>query len=197
MTQDELNNEKFEVLELNLNGKTEIVLFSDTRIPKDLLDSLNIWAYDIRHSDECDNVFATVEDKVVVNYAGTILCGERLQIGVYNNIDDWSFTGENKTVIEYCADYTPKFIATKEELEAQCINYVVRALGAVGPISFSQSHFPPYINGQGYVLSVRVDDDGYIVAKTESGDLHEADMDLHIFYEIAASVYCFFKTQQT
>ena len=189
MTKDELNNKLFEVLELDLNGKVETVLFIDERIDKDLLKSLNVWMYHIRHSGEDSAIFSTVEESVLVNFAGTILCGERMNIACYNSIDDWNCTGIAMTIPEFIAQYQPYFFKLEDELKAQCINYICRAIEAIGPISFSYDN-QPYIN-QTPITCVKIDDDGFVIAENAESNtlIHESAMDIANLFDLAKAVY--------
>lgn len=189
MTKDELNNKLFEVLELNLNGKIETVLFIDERIDKDLLKLFNVWMYYIRHDDYDSTIFSTVEESVFVNFAGTIVCGERINIACYNHIDDWNFTGDTVTITEFLAQYKPKFFEMEDDLKAQCINYMLRVVEANGPISFSD-HNQPYIN-QMPIACVRIDDDGFFVAENAESNklIHESAMNVANLFDLAKAVY--------
>lgn len=189
MTKDELNNKRFEVLELDLNGKVETVLFIDERIDKDLLKLFNVWVYYIRHSDEDSAIFSTVEDSVFVNFAGTIVCGERINIACYDHIDDWNFTGDAVTIPEFIAQYKPKFFEMEDDLKAQCVNYMLRAVEAIGPISFSHDN-QPHIN-QTLITCVRIDDDGFFVAENveSSISIHESAINVANLFDLAKAVY--------
>lgn len=189
MTKDELNNKLFEVLELNLNGKVETVLFIDERIDKDLLKSFSVWVYYIRHSDEDSAIFSTVEDSVFVNFAGTIVCGERINIACYDHIDDWNFTGDAVTIPEFLAQYEPKFFEMEDDLKAQCVNYMLRAVEASsGPIAFFDK-CRPLVNNQ-RIRFLNLDDDGYFIATPDEGDfIHEANMNVADLFNLAEAVY--------
>ena len=189
MTKDELNNKLFEILELDLNGKVETVLFIDERIDKDLLKSLNAWAYYIRHSDEDSAILSTIEDSVFVNFAGTIVCGERINLACYDHIDDWNFTGDTVTIPEFLAQYKPKFFEMEDDLKAQCVNYMLRAVEANGPISFSDPN-QPYIN-QMPIACVSIDGDGFFIAENAESNklIHESAMNVANLFDLAKAVY--------
>lgn len=189
MTKDELNNKLFEVLELDLNGNVETVLFIDERIDKDLLKLFNAWVYCIRHSDEDSAILSTVEDSVFVNFAGTIVCGERINLACYEHIDDWNFTGDTVTISEFLAQYKPKFFKMEDDLKAQCVNYMQKAIEAIGPIHFSD-HNQPYIN-QMPIACVRIDNDGFFVAENAESNklIHESAMNVANLFDLAKAVY--------
>lgn len=93
-------DEKLEVIEI-LDRKA---LFSNDRItPKDIPQGL--YCYDLRHSDDGDR-FCSVETKVTVNYGGSIITNEPLDLGEsgYIPLDEDTepnFTGEELTIGEF------------------------------------------------------------------------------------------------
>ena len=83
-------------------------LFSNERI-KDTDVPGWFYKYDLREGD-CETPFATVEKRVVVNHAGTILTLEPIEFGNddYRELDDDTspnFTGESFTLEEFVNHY--------------------------------------------------------------------------------------------
>lgn len=83
-------------------------LFSNGRIPTDALPD-GAYKYDIRHGD--DGYFCTIEKRVVINHAGTILTKEPMDFGGcdYITVTDENapnFLSETATIAEFfsCAD---------------------------------------------------------------------------------------------
>ena len=89
--------ETFETIEIN--GLQ--ALFTNSRIDRNSLPE-GIYAYDIRHSDDGDE-FATIQKKVIVNHAGTIITKEEIPMtcGDYTPVEDYNFTGEETTFQEW------------------------------------------------------------------------------------------------
>lgn len=89
--------ETFETIEIN--GLQ--ALFTNSRIDRNSLPE-RIYAYDIRHSDDGDE-FATIQKKVIVNHAGTIITKEEIPMtcGDYTPVEDYNFTGEETTFQEW------------------------------------------------------------------------------------------------
>lgn len=78
-----------------LKNKQEIEgIFVEVRVDRDSLDT-NQKAYDIRHSDNNDSKPATIENKVGVNWFGTLITESTLlfpQKDEYLKIVDFCFT---------------------------------------------------------------------------------------------------------
>lgn len=73
-TREELFSETFEVM--NINDKE--VLFTNLRIKREIIPE-GLHAYDIRESD-FGGEFATIEPRVIVNHAGTILSKSEIEM---------------------------------------------------------------------------------------------------------------------
>ena len=88
-TKEELYSETFEVM--TVNGKE--VLFTCLRNSKEIITK-GLHAYDIRESDT-GGEFATIEPRVIVNHAGTILSKEVIEMGPdgFVEIDEYGFEG--------------------------------------------------------------------------------------------------------
>lgn len=89
--------ETFETIEIN----SIQALFTNGHIDRNSLPQ-GIYAYDIRHSDDGDE-FETIQKKVIVNHAGTIITREEIPMtcGDYAPIEDYNFTGEEITFQEW------------------------------------------------------------------------------------------------
>ena len=70
-------------------------LISDNRLDKNR-DNLGKYIYDIRHDDYDPGVLCTVEQNVLVNFAGSLILNEPLELeeDEYLNIKDWSYDDE-------------------------------------------------------------------------------------------------------
>ena len=82
-TKEELYSETFEVM--NVNDRE--VLFTCLRINRDIIPE-GLHAYDIRESDN-GGEFATIEPRVIVNHAGTILSKE---VSKWDLMASWRLT---------------------------------------------------------------------------------------------------------
>lgn len=91
---------RFEALEI-LGQK---VLFTNSRVDRKNLPD-GIYAYDLRHDDECQGEICEIKPCVMVNHWGTILC--RKPIEMSNNgsrlvsENDYSYLGECISLEEY------------------------------------------------------------------------------------------------
>lgn len=74
----------------NING-----LLSDVRLGKSK-DNLGKYIYEIRHDDHDPGILCTIEHNVLVNFAGSLILNEPLEIeeDEFLNIKDWSFDYE-------------------------------------------------------------------------------------------------------
>lgn len=85
-------------------------LFSNGRVkPQELPD--NLYAYDLRGSDDDPGKFATLEMMVVVNHAGTVILPDRLtQLVDKKHLpigDDYNFTGDSMTLEQFYETLAP------------------------------------------------------------------------------------------
>ena len=101
-TKEELYSENFDVL--SVNGKE--VLFTCLRISREMIPE-GLHAYDIRESDT-GGEFATIEPRVIVNHAGTILSKEVIEMGPdgFVEIDEYGF--ENSMTLQEWLDSKPE-----------------------------------------------------------------------------------------
>lgn len=104
MTSDFDINVRLDVIEVcGVRG-----LFTNGRVPASALP-VGVYKYDIRHGD--DGSFCTIEKRVVVNHAGTILLKEPLDFGNRDYItiegdDAPNFLCESASIADFfsCAD---------------------------------------------------------------------------------------------
>ena len=102
----EAGKEKFQEVEI----KGHFGLFTDCRIDKNSIPE-GLYCYKLRHGD--DNAYlAALEQSVRVNYFGTVLMADKLEIEqdgfMELSYDEFSFTDEKLSVLEYQANYTEK-----------------------------------------------------------------------------------------
>ena len=88
-TKEELYSRNFDVLLVN----DKEVLFTCLRINRDIIPK-GLYAYDIRESDYGGEL-ATIEPRVLVNHAGTILSKEVIPMGPmgFVEIEEYGFEG--------------------------------------------------------------------------------------------------------
>ena len=100
-TKEDLFSETFEVM--NLNDKE--VLFTCLRIDRSIVPE-GLHAYDIRDSDD-GSEFATIEPRVIVNHAGTILSKKKIEMGPdgFVEIDEYGF--EDSMTLQEWLDSNP------------------------------------------------------------------------------------------
>ena len=103
-TKEELYSETFEVMTVN----DREVLFTCLRINRDIVPE-GLHAYDIRESDT-GGEFATIELRVIVNHAGTILSKEVIEMGPdgFVEIDEYGF--EDSMTLQEWLDSNTKLI---------------------------------------------------------------------------------------
>ena len=91
--------------EVELQGHFGI--FTELRADKSTIPK-GINCYELRHGDD-DSYPVTVEEKVSVNYYGAVLMTDTMELGqegyVSLSYDDFGFTGDEMTMLEYRANY--------------------------------------------------------------------------------------------
>lgn len=96
---------KYEGLELF--GQT--VMFTCLRIDRSTVPE-GLFAYDLRHDDNCDGKICEAAPYIMVNHWGTILCREPIAMpdSKYRAVteDDYSYTGEEIALDDYLAGQT-------------------------------------------------------------------------------------------
>lgn len=96
MLKTNAREEEFDLMEVF--GK--IVLFVECRLDRDTIPE-DLYVYEVRHNDLGD--FCTVENKVTVNFHGTIISKEPIEIGDdYRMVeDDYGYLDPNWTLDRY------------------------------------------------------------------------------------------------
>lgn len=183
MNQNELNNIEFSECSLLISGVGHPGLITKTYLNKDWFKQFNVWVYYI------DNHDLVVENCIPSNAKATFLCGERFSDWSLPLVDGYAFTGEVMAISEYLAQYKPNFFKMEDDLKAQCVNYMQRAIEAIGPIHFSD-HNQPYIN-QMPIVCVSIDDDGFFIAENAESNklIHESAMNVANLFDLAKAVY--------
>jgi len=100
-TREELFSETFEVM--NINSKE--VLFTNLRIKRDIVPE-GLYAYDIRESDT-GNEFATIEPRVIVNHAGTILSKTAIEMGSDGFVEIEEYDFDDSMTLQEWLDSNP------------------------------------------------------------------------------------------
>lgn len=102
ITREEILTESFETMTVN-----DIpVLFTYDRIERDAVPD-GLFVYDIRESDDGDRM-ATVEPRVLVNHAGTIITRTEFLMEDWGGveIEDYNFEGDAMTLKEWLEENT-------------------------------------------------------------------------------------------
>ena len=92
---------------ITVNGNSINGYLTDMRVPDDKVPA-GFVKYEIRHSDEDDSIFSTIEKKVAVNFAATFITEKKdiLKRKKYVEIEDWDWSdtwtddGDDHTILE-------------------------------------------------------------------------------------------------
>lgn len=99
----DVNTERFQEVDV----KGHMALFTELRVDKKTIPK-GVSCYELRHGDD-DSYPATLEQSVRVNYFGTVLMTDKLELGekgwIALSYDDFGFLGENLSVLELQANY--------------------------------------------------------------------------------------------
>lgn len=91
--------------EVELQGRYGV--FTELRVDKSTIPK-GVNCYELRHGDD-DSYPAALEENVRVNYYGAVLMTDKMELGqegyVSLSYDDFGFTGEEMTMLEYRANY--------------------------------------------------------------------------------------------
>ena len=112
---NDTEKERFQEVEI----KGHYGLFIDSRVDGARIPE-GLYCYELRHGD--DNSYpAALELSVGVNYFGMVLMSDKLELGENGMIelsyDDFSFTGEELSILEYQANYVeePHYFSNPSE----------------------------------------------------------------------------------
>ena len=112
---NDTEKEKFQEVEI----KGHYGLFTDSRMNGSRIPE-GLYGYELRHGDD-DSYPAALELSVVVNYFGMVLMSDKLELGENGMIelsyDDFGFTGEELSILEYQANYVeePHYFSNPSE----------------------------------------------------------------------------------
>lgn len=93
-TLQELYDEQFDIMLIN----DVEVLFTPQRIKREIIPT-GLYAYDIRESDTGDD-FVTIERRVIVNHAGTILSKIEFDMGTTGTVKINEYGFEDTTTLQ-------------------------------------------------------------------------------------------------
>ena len=121
-------DDKEEYDEIELFGKP--ALFSNGRVDRDKLPE-GLYAYDLRGGDDDPGAPVTVENRVVVNHAGSVILSEPLDFGEADYLalgEDMNFTGGEATLKHFYEQTHPEKVKkdrNTEEVEAESVSFAV------------------------------------------------------------------------
>ena len=113
-----INVQKESLAEVEILG--HMALYTDLRVDRNTIPE-KMYCYDLRHGDD-DGYPAALEESVLVNYFGTVLMTDKLELEKgYLSVayEDFAYTGEKMTVEEFLSkkkEPEPNFIQTPKEL---------------------------------------------------------------------------------
>ena len=99
--------EDFELMELF--GQT--VLFTNMRVDRSTVPE-GLYAYDVRHDDDCTGEICEIKPSVMVNHWGTIICKEHIEMDEFWHSKfveegDYSYLGDTAKLDEFInTDYS-------------------------------------------------------------------------------------------
>lgn len=111
-----MNTEQLQEVEI----KGHYGVFTELRVDKSIIPE-GVNCYEFRHGED-DSYPAAMEQNVRVNYFGAVLMTDKMELGndgyVELTFDNFGFTGEDLTMLEYRANYgkEPECFAGAEEL---------------------------------------------------------------------------------
>lgn len=121
-------DDKEEYDEIELFDKP--ALFSNGRVDRDKLPD-GLYAYDLRGGDDDPGAPVTVENRVVVNHAGSVILAEPLDFGEADYLalgEDMNFTGGEATLKHFFEQTHPEKVKkdrNTEEVEAESVSFAV------------------------------------------------------------------------
>ena len=105
-------------------------LFSNGRVDRDKLPE-GLYVYDLRGGDDDPGAPVTVENRVVVNHAGSVILAEPLDFGEADYLalgEDMNFTGGEATLKHFFEQTHPEKVKkdrNTEEVEAESVSFAV------------------------------------------------------------------------
>lgn len=121
-------DDKEEYDEIELFDKP--ALFSNGRVDRDKLPD-GLYVYDLRGGDDDPGAPVTVENRVVVNHAGSVILAEPLDFGEADYLalgEDMNFTGGEATLKHFFEQTHPEKVKkdrNTEEVEAESVSFAV------------------------------------------------------------------------
>lgn len=121
-------DDKEEYDEIELFDKP--ALFSNGRVDRDKLPE-GLYAYDLRGGDDDPGAPVTVENRVVVNHAGSVILSEPLDFGEADYLalgEDMNFTSGEATLKHFFEQTHPEKVKkdrNTEEVEAESVSFAV------------------------------------------------------------------------
>ena len=121
-------DDKEEYDEIELFDKP--ALFSNGRVDRDKLPE-GLYVYDLRGGDDDPGAPVTVENRVVVNHAGSVILSEPLDFGEADYLalgEDMNFTGGEATLKHFFEQTHPEKVKkdrNTEEVEAESVSFAV------------------------------------------------------------------------
>lgn len=121
-------DDKEEYDEIELFDKP--ALFSNGRVDRDKLPE-GLYVYDLRGGDDDPGAPVTVENRVVVNHAGSVILAEPLDFGEADYLalgEDMNFTGGEATLKHFFEQTHPEKVKkdrNTEEVEAESVSFAV------------------------------------------------------------------------
>lgn len=147
-----------DVIDVNIRQLQEVEIkghygvFTELRVDKSTIPE-GVNCYELRHGDD-DSYPAAIEQSVRVNYFGAVLMTDKMELGengyVELTFDDFGFTGEDLTMLEYRANYL-------EEPDCfSCAKELVKFMGACDtPFELTETEADKllgYMSGHDFLL---------------------------------------------
>lgn len=92
------------------------VLFTNMRVDRSTVPD-GIYAYDVRHDDDCTGEICEIKPVVIVNHWGTIICKEPIEMdefwhSKFVDKSDYTYLGDSVTLDEFMnTDYSEEEIS--------------------------------------------------------------------------------------
>ena len=144
-----INTELFEEAEIF----DKPALFSNYRLDRATVPK-NLYCYDLRGSDYDPGEPITVEQHVLVNYAGCVITAEKLEFSdgadyIRLGDDGLNFLGEEMSVREFCTKHSIEFLASGNHQQQNKKSEVV------GTVSFANGDTMSYTDAADFVDAIK------------------------------------------